>query len=62
MAQPKSLPRICIAMGFSDPQKLLDQARREMEAGESFFEFRLDYLASPQQGVNLIRKFLADHP
>jgi 3-dehydroquinate dehydratase / shikimate dehydrogenase len=62
MPQPTTLPRICIAMGFADGQKLLEQARREAEAGESFFEFRLDYLPSPEQGVTLIKKFLAGHP
>jgi 3-dehydroquinate dehydratase / shikimate dehydrogenase len=49
-------------MGFSDPQKLLEHARREANAGESFFEFRLDYLAAPEQGVAVIRKFLSAHP
>src|SRR5579864_765023 len=62
MSHPTSLPRICIAMGFHDPQKLLDSARREVNAGESFFEFRLDYLPAPEQGIPLIRKFLAAHP
>ena len=46
-----SLPRICIAMGFPDVEKLLEHARQQVEAGESFFEFRLDYLPEPEQGV-----------
>src|SRR6202451_1350772 len=62
MSQPSSLPRICIAMGFPDAQKLLENARREVNAGESFFEFRLDYLPAPEQGIPVIRKFLAAHP
>jgi 3-dehydroquinate dehydratase / shikimate dehydrogenase len=62
MPHPTSLPRICIALGFPDAQKLLEHARREANAGESFFEFRLDYLAVPEQGVAVIRKFLAAHP
>ncbi|MGB6944890.1 MAG: shikimate dehydrogenase [Bryobacteraceae bacterium] len=49
-------------MGFPDAQKLLDNARREVNAGESFFEFRLDYLASPENGIAVIRKFLSGHP
>jgi len=61
MPQPTALPRICIAMGFQDPQTLLENARREVNAGESFFEFRLDYLPAPEQGIALIRKFLAAH-
>ena len=62
MPHPTSLPRICIALGFPDTQKLLEHARLEADAGESFFEFRLDYLASPEQGVAGIRKFLTSHP
>jgi 3-dehydroquinate dehydratase/shikimate dehydrogenase len=62
MSHPSSLPRICIAMGFPDAQKLLEHTRREINAGESFFEFRLDYLAAPEQGIPVIRKFLAAHP
>jgi len=49
-------------MGFPDTEKLLANARREVEAGESFFEFRLDYLAEPREGVAAIRKFLASYP
>ena len=49
-------------MGFPDAQKLLENTRREVNAGESFFEFRLDYLAAPEQGIAVIRKFLAAHP
>lgn len=49
-------------MGFPDPQKLMESARREANAGESFFEFRLDYLPSPENGIAVIRKFVAAHP
>ncbi len=49
-------------MGFPDAQKLLENARREANAGESFFEFRLDYLPAPEQGIAIIRKFLGAHP
>jgi 3-dehydroquinate dehydratase/shikimate dehydrogenase len=62
MSRPTTLPRICIAMGFPDAQKLLEHARREADAGESFLEFRLDYLPAPEQGIAVIRKFLAAHP
>jgi 3-dehydroquinate dehydratase/shikimate dehydrogenase len=56
------LPKICIALGFSDVENLLQHARREIEAGERFFEFRLDYLPRPEKGVQAIRTFLADFP
>jgi 3-dehydroquinate dehydratase / shikimate dehydrogenase len=62
MPQPTTLPRICIAMGFSDPQKLLESARREANGGESLLEFRLDYLPAPEQGLAVIKKFLASRP
>src|SRR5579863_1999902 len=54
-------PRICIALGFTDADTLLAHARSEYEAGERFFEFRLDYLPKPEQGVAAIRRFLARH-
>jgi 3-dehydroquinate dehydratase/shikimate dehydrogenase len=62
MPRLKSLPQICIALGFSDPGKLIEHARKELEAGESFFEFRLDYLERPADGVKAIGAFLQQHP
>ncbi len=54
-------PRICIALGFPDAESLLAHARSEYEDGERFFEFRLDYLPKPEQGIAAMRKFLARH-
>ncbi len=62
MSQRSSLPPICIALGFPTVERLLDAARREIENGEHFVEFRLDYLPEPHRGVDAIRKFLAEHP
>jgi 3-dehydroquinate dehydratase / shikimate dehydrogenase len=62
MPSRSNLPRICIALGFARLQSLLDHARHEVESGESFLEFRLDYLPSPDQGIGAIRTFLAEHP
>jgi 3-dehydroquinate dehydratase/shikimate dehydrogenase len=62
MARRTSLPRICIALGFSDVETLTGNARREIEAGESFLEFRLDYLNEPGAGVGAIRRFLRENP
>ncbi len=56
------LPQVCIALGLPTPEKLLAEARREVEAGEKFLEFRLDYLPDPRQGVTAIRKFLDENP
>jgi 3-dehydroquinate dehydratase/shikimate dehydrogenase len=58
----RSLPRVAIALGFSDPEKLLEHARREVEHGESFLELRLDYLADPAQGLAVIRRLRGDYP
>ncbi len=62
MTQRRALPRICIALGLPDVPRLLEQARREAEAGENFLEFRLDYLADPMQGAQAIAQFLAGYP
>ena len=62
MAQKRALPRICIALGLPDLVKLLEHARREAEAGETFLEFRLDYLERPEQGAEAIRAFLEQYP
>jgi len=62
MAQKRALPRICIALGLPDLVKLLEHARREAEAGETFLEFRLDYLERPEQGAAAIRGFLEQYP
>lgn len=49
-------------MGFPDTEKLLAHARREIQEGERFLEFRLDYLPDPYQGVAAIREFLSECP
>src|SRR5262245_52547218 len=62
MALRISFPRICIALGISDPVHLFEYADREAEASESFLEFRLDYLSRPEQGIDVIGKVLDRHP
>lgn len=59
MPQRTPFPKICIALGFPQVDALLEHARSEYDAGERFFEFRLDYLPNPQHGVAAIRKFLS---
>jgi 3-dehydroquinate dehydratase/shikimate dehydrogenase len=58
----KSFPLICIALGFPEADQLLAQARREADEGETFLEFRLDYLRRPADGIRAMRKLLAEHP
>jgi 3-dehydroquinate dehydratase/shikimate dehydrogenase len=62
MTQRRALPRICIALGLPDVPRLLEQARREAEAGENFLEFRLDYLPDPARGAEAIAEFLETWP
>src|SRR5260370_1136183 len=62
MSSRTALPKICIALGFPDVEKLLQHAQREIAEGEHFFEFRLDYLPDPYKGVEAIRTFLTEHP
>ena len=62
MSQRRALPRICIALGLPEVPRLLEQARREAEAGENFLEFRLDYLPDPAKGARAISQFLESYP
>jgi 3-dehydroquinate dehydratase/shikimate dehydrogenase len=62
MTGRNALPRICIALGFSDVKELLTHATQEVAAGETFFEFRLDHLSHPPEGIEAIRQFLAQNP
>ena len=62
MAQTRSLPRICIALGLPDVPTLIDHARHEAESGEAFLEFRLDYLNHPARGAEAIACFLDQFP
>jgi 3-dehydroquinate dehydratase/shikimate dehydrogenase len=61
-AQRGLFPRICIALGLPDAARLLEHARDEAKNGETFLEFRLDYLEHPEQGLAVIREFLNDYP
>lgn len=62
MPSRASLPQICIALGLPSVEKLLEHANREIDSGERFLEFRLDYLPNPHDGVAAIRKFLDQNP
>lgn len=59
---PSRLPRIAVALGFESAETLFEHASRETEQGETFLEFRLDYLAEPQHGAAVIRRFLDENP
>src|SRR5438045_1802544 len=59
---PRSLPRICVALGVSSPYELGRVAEAEYKDGNTFLEFRLDYLRDPSAGTNLIRSFHKHYP
>jgi 3-dehydroquinate dehydratase/shikimate dehydrogenase len=61
MPHKRPFPRICIALGLPDATQLLEHARREVESGEGFVEFRLDHLDYPEHGVKVIREVLKQH-
>jgi 3-dehydroquinate dehydratase / shikimate dehydrogenase len=56
------LPKICIALGLNSVEKLVSHARHEVESGERFLEFRLDYLPDPMDGSKAITAFLKENP
>ncbi len=58
----ESLPRIAVALGFPTADQLFEQARHEIDSGETFLEFRLDYLDDPGQGIGVMRHLLAGNP
>jgi len=62
MSSRSQLPKVCIALGFADTATLLKHARAEVDSGETFLEFRLDYLSNPMDGVAAMRRFLGEHP
>ena len=59
---PRSLPRLCVALGFPTADELCKVAEREYKDGATFFEFRLDHLTDPAAGPELIRKFCRVYP
>lgn len=61
-ALPRSLPRICVALGLPNTSLLGRAAEREYKDGNSFLEFRLDYLPDPASGAELIRSFRRRYP
>jgi 3-dehydroquinate dehydratase/shikimate dehydrogenase len=59
---PRSLPRICVALGLPAASGLQSAAEREYKDGSNFLEFRLDYLADPATGIEVLRKFRKKYP
>lgn len=62
MPHKTALPKICIALGLPTVDQLMTHARQEADSGETFLEFRLDYLSQPIQGAQVIKDFLERYP
>ena len=62
MATRASFPKICIALGLSDADSLIANAKHEIQEGERFLEFRLDYLCDPAKGIAAIRAITEESP
>lgn len=61
-ALPRSLPRVCVALGLPDAAQLMRVAETEYKDGNTFLEFRLDYLSDPSSGIELIKNFRKRYP
>jgi len=56
MAYRNEFPRICVALGCAESDKLEKLARQACEDGEEFLEIRLDMQEEPGAGVGIIRR------
>ncbi len=59
---PKSLPKVCVALGFPSPEQLIHAADLEYKDGNTLLEFRLDYLPHPHRASEMVSNFLHQHP
>src|SRR3954454_3436071 len=59
---PRSLPRLCVALGFPTPAQLMRAAELEYKDGNTFLEVRLDYLTDPTSGLGFIEEFQRRFP
>lgn len=59
---PRSLPRICVALGARSVSELNHLAERESRDGGAFLEFRLDYLPHPTDGLAVLQKLKQQNP
>ena len=59
---PRTLPRVCVALGLPTASQLQRAAEREYKDGNTFLEFRLDYLPDPAAGIAMLRKFHENYP
>ena len=59
---PRTLPRICVALGLPSASQLHSAAEREYKDGSTFSEFRLDYVPDPAAGIQVLRQVRETYP
>src|SRR5947209_13204542 len=59
---PRSLPRLCVALGFPTIAQLMRAAECEYKDGNTFLEVRLDHLTNPGSGLTFIEEFQQRYP
>jgi 3-dehydroquinate dehydratase/shikimate dehydrogenase len=62
MAYRSEFPRICVALGCAEADKLEKLARQACEDGEEFLELRLDMLEDPAAGIATVRRLRQRYP
>ncbi|MBI3667217.1 MAG: shikimate dehydrogenase [Acidobacteria bacterium] len=62
MARRSEFPKICVALGCPQPEKLERLAREACENGEQFLEIRMDMLEEPPRAVEVIRRLRERYP
>jgi 3-dehydroquinate dehydratase/shikimate dehydrogenase len=62
MAYRSDFPRICVALGCAEAEKLEKLARQACEDGEEFLEIRMDLLEDPAAGAAILRRLRQRYP
>lgn len=62
MISLKSIPRLCIAIGVESPDVMETTAIDALDRGQRFFELRLDMLANPADGIEVVRRLAERRP
>jgi 3-dehydroquinate dehydratase/shikimate dehydrogenase len=62
MSYGSEFPRICVALGCAESDRLERLARQACSEGEDFLELRLDMLQAPETGIAVIRRLKQRHP
>jgi 3-dehydroquinate dehydratase/shikimate dehydrogenase len=58
---PRSIAKVCVALGFESIDELGHAAEAEYRDGNTLLEIRLDHLRQPARGVQWIKQFCGAH-